>query len=942
MVSFKHWQQNIASRLGRTIAQPNLSQKKESKLRKEDFLATALECCIESNNDSSQVLDLLQQNLSQLDNELRICLKTLDFSAGEPESSKAIAAAISCFSFQLQQLFIGSKDNNLEIAIAGYKKALEYFTYHQFPEQWADINNNLSVAYWERIRGDVSENIESSIICCENALSVWAEDNDREGWALAHSNLANAYSQRIQGNREDNLEKAILCCKKALQVYKARSHPTDWSRTQINLANAYLYRLGEHRAENLEASIHHYHNALKTITRHSHPGQWALAHHNLVGAYVDRMTGNTHDNIELAIACGKKALRVYKKRDFPERWATVQNELGAAYSQRSLGNYRRNLKQSVKRFKAALTLLSRDAFPQKYIGTVTNLGYSYQGLGDALAAYQAFKEAIDTLETVRIDMDAGDSAKQKLSEKYTGLYQSMVETCVLIACKVPSYGKEAIEYVERSKARNLVDLLASRNRYPKNVTASICQHLDHLRRSIREEQQRLEKEERQILTTQLTDKGFINSHHSSTPKIPNRGHLSQLQQELDALIEQEIQIVDASFTLTQKVKPIPFQEVVGLLPNKKTALIEWYLSDDAFITFILTPGNPQASEHSTPNLRIWISDPEDFQALNDWNKSYLDTYQEQKFAWKTDLVPKLKALSKILHLDEIVGYISSECDRIILIPHRYMHLLPLHALPLQSSNSLLNRFENGVSYAPSCQLLQLTQQQQSIPDINHLIAVRASASELAYSKIEIDAITPLFSSSAVLNKRTEIEALLSQQSHTIGSNCYHFSCHGQFDLAAPLEAALVLDKTSLTLGEIFELALKRCRLVTLSACETGLTDPNNTSDEYIGLPSGFLFAGSPSVVSSLWAIDDLSTAFLMIRFYEYFSSGLAVALALNQAQLWLSDLTKSGLETWLANSNLSLTPAVRLNLQRRLHSLKDEERPFQNPYYWAAFCAIGK
>jgi hypothetical protein len=49
-------------------------------------------------------------------------------------------------------------------------------------------------------------------------------------------------------------------------------------------------------------------------------------------------------------------------------------------------------------------------------------------------------------------------------------------------------------------------------------------------------------------------------------------------------------------------------------------------------------------------------------------------------------------------------------------------------------------------------------------------------------------------------------------------------------------------------------------------CETGLSDPSSTSDEYIGLPSGFLKAGSSSIVSSLWSVDDFATALLMIRF----------------------------------------------------------------------------
>jgi CHAT domain-containing protein len=91
------------------------------------------------------------------------------------------------------------------------------------------------------------------------------------------------------------------------------------------------------------------------------------------------------------------------------------------------------------------------------------------------------------------------------------------------------------------------------------------------------------------------------------------------------------------------------------------------------------------------------------------------------------------------------------------------------------------------------------------------------------------------------------------------------------------------------LGNLFERGFdfKKCRLVVLSACETGLIDFTNESDEYIGLPSGFLYAGSSSVVSSLWTVDDMSTAYLMIKFLQNlkvaFDGGknVSVAVALN-------------------------------------------------------------
>jgi CHAT domain-containing protein len=321
--------------------------------------------------------------------------------------------------------------------------------------------------------------------------------------------------------------------------------------------------------------------------------------------------------------------------------------------------------------------------------------------------------------------------------------------------------------------------------------------------------------------------------------------------------------------------------------------------------------------------------------------------------WINSLASRLSRLAEILHLEDIIKLVSDTCDRLILIPHRFLHLFPLHALPLAKGDFLCDRFPNGVGYAPSCQLLQLTQKRER-PDFSNFFAIQNPTDDLLYTNLEVETIRSSFPSAQVLVKQAATKTALKTSKDLPLAHCNHFSCHGEFNLTSPLESTLILaNEERLTLGEIFGLTLNQCRLVTLSACETGLTDPTSISDEYIGLPSGFLYAGSPSVVSSLWTVNDLSTAFLMLKFYENFQSFQKqagdVAVALNQAQQWLRNLSIEEFEQELIRLKpqldrvlAQLRPGQRLIFQESVKQIRQRQpQPFANPYYWAAFTTTG-
>ena len=208
----------------------------------------------------------------------------------------------------------------------------------------------------------------------------------------------------------------------------------------------------------------------------------------------------------------------------------------------------------------------------------------------------------------------------------------------------------------------------------------------------------------------------------------------------------------------------------------------------------------------------------------------------------------------------------------------------------------------------------------------------------------------------------------------------HFSCHGYFNFAKPELSALILAGSTvkpaptnavanrylpqrdgsaldlnqcLTLLDLFELDLRQARLVALSACETGLSELNSLSDEFVGLSSGFLYAGCNSVIGTLWTVNDLSTGLLMGEFYrllkqqEQTQPSTDVALALKQAQQWLRQLTCAEAVATLQRLVPSLAADVQETAKRSIRRFLSEryaadDRPYHHPFYWAAFCAVGQ
>jgi CHAT domain-containing protein len=178
----------------------------------------------------------------------------------------------------------------------------------------------------------------------------------------------------------------------------------------------------------------------------------------------------------------------------------------------------------------------------------------------------------------------------------------------------------------------------------------------------------------------------------------------------------------------------------------------------------------------------------------------------------------------------------------------------------------------------------------------------------------------IVSLSPVQKSRQALDFEASRETATDGDlgtfQVIHFATHALINNQHPELSGLVLSLVDekgrlqdgfLRLNDIYNLQLP-AELVVLSACQTGL-GKEIRSEGLIGLTRGFMYAGAPRVITSLWQVDDKATSELMGRFYRGLlgDKKLSAAAALREAQILM----------W-------------------------RQKGWQSPYYWAAFSLQGE
>jgi CHAT domain-containing protein/Flp pilus assembly protein TadD len=275
---------------------------------------------------------------------------------------------------------------------------------------------------------------------------------------------------------------------------------------------------------------------------------------------------------------------------------------------------------------------------------------------------------------------------------------------------------------------------------------------------------------------------------------------------------------------------------------------------------------------------------------------------------------------------------------LIIVPHDALHYLPFQALYSPQGKYLVE--DHSLTYLSSASLLQFVKEKRQ-PVGQRILAFGNptfdAKADLPMSELEANEIRRLYSQTTIFVKSAASEANVKSAARNY--DVLHFATHAELRRDDPLSSAVLLAKSEkedgrLEVREIFGMSLN-ASLVVLSGCETGLGQLSS-GDELVGLTRAFIYAGTPSVVASLWKVDDASTAHLMSSFYKNLKSKTKVE-SLRQAQL---DMIRGKVTAKLLAQRgvggigkLGQTGAARSSSRASIST--------SHPYFWAPFILVG-
>lgn len=553
----------------------------------------------------------------------------------------------------------------------------------------------------------------------------------------------------------------------------------------------------------------------------------------------------------------------------------------------------------------ALALLRRvGGDPSHEAAVLYTLAQAKQRLGEPEAALANLRQALALLERARLILVPTEAARAQFGAKNNHIFADTI-TVLLNEKKVD----EALAISEAYHARAFLDLLVEsranlRQVLPKELLAreeTMSRNISATQRELWQEG--ISKEREQQLQKDLADE---------------ENSLEQFQLE--------VRRSNPRYAVLKHLAPLSTERIQHEMLDNQTGLVEYFVGEDKSFAWLVT--KDKISSATLPGAK-------DLNRLaGDYRRSIAEKSNPATLAAQSH------QLYRTL-IQPFEGNLSS-LHRLIIVPDGPLTSLPFETLAAERKGQaeyLVERF--AIGYEPSASAFAAIKTASSQTESRGLLAFGDPAYEsdnqnersaampadsrayvgggldlrrLPYTRTEVNAIGALFTSADrklflgpdANESKVKSEALEKYR-------YVHFAVHGFVNEENFARSGVILalqnnDKEDgiLQMTEIMRLKLNS-DLVTLSACRTGLGKVVG-GEGVLGLTRAFLYAGSRSVVASLWNVNDTATAELMKSFYANLKKGESKDEALRQAKLTL---------------------------------LKGKQANWRHPYYWAPFVLVG-
>ena len=851
------------------------------------------------------------------------------------------------------------QQENVKNAIQAFKASLQIFKPDIDTEKWQVAMLNLASAYYLYKEGDISENIENSIKTFNEALKNISPEKYPDAYVIGLAGMGNAYCGRILGNRNENFEQAIEIYKKTMPKLSRNENPEVWAEIRHNLAIAYFERHDGDIQENLNLSIRYNQEALEVQTREVAPIKWAETMMELGNAYVKLSIWDGLESSSKAITCYREALTVADKLGNLELMATIKNNLGKLLTIYDSGNSDNNLREAEEALVQAYQLRLQVGSSYEQAQTQMNLGNMYHASyvrkfdrKDINLAIQAYQTSLDLFTPELFAFDclassfalgslllvaeqwpaAADAFRTALSAA-ENLYQSSLfpesklaeESQFLDLYQKAAYVfvqcgdiEEAVTTIETGRARQLRDLSqlaqGEKIRFEGLGFGKLFEQYTNACTQYRT----------------AIDRNRLSKDFSADRRGQAESSLATLKRSIEA-IRREVGSKHPEYRY--------FMSSLSIYNIKNVA------RDQCIAYIINTDHGGVALLVNYPNIQVIPLKPIDNSLLNmlllrsPTSGNYSNSQDvSQPVNWRIMLEPITRWL-----WDAQMGVLTSNLQAqgirsVILIPSGILTMLPLHAAWTKKDGR--HRYaceEITFSYAPSAYAIMTAQAQIKNRNAKTLLAIENPDESLTFSEYEMEHTIKFFIKDDVKHLKGNQAILKDVKNFLPHYGVVHFSSHAVIKFGNLTQSGFLLaNGKMLTVDDIYKLQLTKTRLSILAACDSGVLANVKVMDESISLPTAFMLAGVPGVISTLWPVNDPSTALLISRFYDYWKTdNHPPHEALKLAQIWLKSTTKDKLIDYARNTSDSFAQLLLLL------DGEPNELIYSQPYWWAGFIFTG-